>query len=153
MESTLTAQEEATESMDKVELAITKSPPVDIPTEHLFTPGLYARTIRIKAGTLFTSMAHKTEHPFVISQGVIMVRSHVEGDNIYEAPHIGVTMPGTRRVLFAETNVVWTTFHATKETDVEKICLEILDHRENPLLKDKPELVPGWRESLPHKKS
>lgn len=108
-------------------------PPVEMPVTHRFTPGMYIREIFIPAGTLLTSAIHRTQHPFVISQGRIAVISENEGTVIYEAPHTGITMPGTRRVLHAETDTIWTTFHITDETDVEKICDEILEPHINPL--------------------
>lgn len=132
-------------SLDELEAAIASCPQADLPVCHRFTPGLYIREIRIPAGTLLTSAMHRTEHPFVLSMGTIRVYSENEGPVIYSAPHTGITKPGTRRALFAETDCVWTTFHATEETDVEKICETILDPQSNPLL---PGLIPGWRNSI-----
>ena len=99
---------------------------------------------------MLTSMVHKTEHPFVISDGVIKVTSDNEGSVIYEAPYTGITKPNTRRALHALTDVVWTTFHATTETDVEKICDEILEPLNNNQLElASQQVLPQYRESLP----
>lgn len=116
---------------------------VEMPVKHRFTPGIYSREIHIPAGTMLTSAIHRTEHPFVISKGRIAVISENEGRVIYEAPHHGVTKPGTRRLLHAETDTVWTTFHATEETDVQKICDTILEPYDNTLLP--PGFTPDFR--------
>ena len=83
---------------------------------------------------MLTSMTHKTQHPFVISQGSVKVTSDNEGSIIYEAPYTGVTEPNTRRALHALTDVVWTTFHVTNETDVAKIAEEILEPKDMSLI-------------------
>ena len=130
--------------IDDLEAAMVSSdlPRVDCPIVHRFTPGLYIREIHIPAGTLLTSMEHLTEHPFVISKGRIRVTSPTEGSVTYQAPHCGITKPGTRRALFAEEDTIWTTFHATTETDVEKIGQAILAPYTGPAL-------PAWRDSIP----
>ena len=38
----------------------------DFPTFHRFTPGLYSRTVLLRAGESAVSRVHKTEHQFVL---------------------------------------------------------------------------------------
>ena len=92
---------------------------------HRFTPGMYIREILIKAGTLLTSMTHKTEHPFVISYGIIKVEDEDGTVHEYQAPYTGITTPGRRRILYAVTDTIWTTFHATEETDLDVLCADV----------------------------
>jgi len=134
-------------TIDELEAAMLASgaPRVHLEVTHRFTPGLYIREILIPAGTLLTSMEHLTEHPFVISKGVIEVTDSHGTSVTLSAPHTGITQPGTRRALHALEDTIWTTFHVTTETDVEKIGQTIVRHH-NPLA---PELIPGWRDSLP----
>jgi hypothetical protein len=131
-----------------VELMENGAAPADIRSTHDFTPGLYIRGCRIPAGTLLVSEIHKTEHPFVITEGVVRVWTEDEGTKVLKAPYHGITKPGTRRVLYTETETFWTTYHPTNETDVEKIGAQILDRRENPLLGDHP-LLHQWLTQLP----
>lgn len=133
-------------AIDQLEASLAGLPAAVMPVTHRFTPGLYIREIFIPKDTLLTSMEHKTEHPFVISKGRIGVRSGTE-ETIYEAPYTGITKPGTRRVLYAFEDTIWTTFHPTKETDVEKIAAEILEPHANPLLPDG--VGNQWRNELP----
>jgi hypothetical protein len=138
-----------TPSIDQLEKTLVEDyPRAECPVIHRFTPGLYIREIHVPAGTLATSMEHLTEHPFVVSKGRIRVISETEGTVIYEAPHTGITPAGTRRVVYAETDVIWTTFHATTETDVDKIGAAILAPHENPLLPT--EARNQWKLESPH---
>lgn len=124
------------ELVDACERVMAENPTLfDPPLTHRFTPGLYVREIFIPAGTLLTSKIHKTEHPFVISQGVISVWSEDRGVEHLYAPHTGITKPGTRRVLYAHTDTVWTTFHPSEETDVGTLEAQLIEPRNprNPL--------------------
>ena len=116
--------------LDDLETAMVKMPQVECKVVDRFTDGLYIREIHIPKDTMMTSMVHKTEHPFVISKGSIMVTSDNEGRVVYEAPYTGITKPNTRRALKALTDVIWTTFHVTEETDVEKIAEQILEPKD-----------------------
>lgn len=113
--------------LDEVEAQMLQGNVVDIPVGHLFTPGMYSRTMFAKAGTVITSMIHKTEHPFVLAAG--RLRIFIEGEGVVElsAPYLGVTKPGTRRLAYVVEDVIWTTFHATQETDLEKIEAELIE--------------------------
>ena len=106
----------------------------EFPVEHVFTPGLYSRIITMPAGSWLTTRIHKTEHPFVVARGRCTV--YVDGKEtvVLEAPHMGITMPGTRRLIEIHEETVWITFHPTTETDLMKIDEELLVQYENPLL-------------------
>lgn len=134
-------------NIHEMEAAMLSLPSAECPVLHHFTPGLYIRTIKMKAGTLVTSMKHRTEHPFMITKGKVEVVSEIEGAVIYEAPYMGITKPGTKRAIHVLEDTVWTTFHPTNETDVEKIADEILEPSDNPLIEDRdaPE-VNRWRD-------
>ena len=112
--------------------------PVECPLDHKFTPGLYVRTIFVRAGTLVATKIHKTEHPFVISKGAIAVFcSDDEGERFetHEAPYVGITKPNTRRIIFHIEDTVLSTFHTISEEeagDVEAIEARIIERRELP---------------------
>jgi hypothetical protein len=111
--------------VDKVEEGVSRLAEVDAPVTHRFTPGLYIREIFIPANTLLTSRIHLTEHPFVVSAGDISVWTKEGGTMRLRAPYCGITRPGTRRILFAHEDTIWTTFHPTTETDPEKIVEQV----------------------------
>ena len=108
-------------ALEPLRVALLSLPQVGCPLVHRFTPGLYIREIFMPKGTLVVSKIHKTEHPFVVSKGRVSVWTADAGVVHLQAPHCGITKPGTRRLLYMHEDVVWTTFHPTQETDVEKI--------------------------------
>jgi len=132
------------------------------PLKHVFTPGLYTRTIFMRPGIAILSKIHKTEHPFIISQGAVEVYECINGQLVYAetltAPYMGVTKPGTQRALrvVSEVPCVWSTTHVMLEsdfesietdeaTDIERIIIEritarIIEPHVNPLLQS-PELL------------
>ena len=118
------------ELIDDLELAMAKLPLLDLEVVNRFTDGMYIRELHIPAGTMVTTMTHKTQHPFVVSKGKILVTSDTEGSVTIEAPHTGITEPNTRRAAHALTDTIWTTFHVTNETDVAKIGEEILEPKD-----------------------
>ena len=123
------------QKIDEVEAAIASGlDRVEMPVRHIFTPGMYAREIFMPAGTLLTSKIHKTEHPYVVSQGIAHVFIEGVGWQRIAAPHTGITKPMTRRVLLIESDCIWTTFHATDKTSVEEIEKEIIVPRNEHLL-------------------
>jgi hypothetical protein len=97
------------------------APMVELPTTHRFTPGLYIREVTLKAGVIYTTRTHKTEHPFVISSGRVTVFHEDGSRRELRAPHTGITPVGARRVILTLEDTVWTTFHPTQETNLDKL--------------------------------
>jgi len=94
-------------------------------TDH-FADGLYARELFIPAGVCLVGALHKTNHIFTVSQGECYAVTH-EGKEHIVAPYTGQTRPGMKRVIYALTDTVWTTYHPTDETNPEKIAAQILE--------------------------
>lgn len=137
--------------IDRLEVAMAQRPPADLPTHHVFTKaapggGLYTRVIYMPAGSRLTSKIHKTEHPFFILQGRVTVFDDDNGTLELCAPHVGVTKPGTRRVIVVHEDTVWATCHPTEETDLDKIEEQIIERRVDHL---PPALVRNSRGQVP----
>jgi mannose-6-phosphate isomerase-like protein (cupin superfamily) len=106
--------------VDWMQYHLGKQPQVEMPLTHRFTPGLYVREIFMPKGTVVISRVHKTEHPYAVLQGRASV--WVDGGIVEcRAGDIGVTKPGTRRVLLILEDCRWATFHPTGETDLKKL--------------------------------
>lgn len=90
---------------------------VDMPVKHTFTPNLYSREIFMPAGVVLTSKVHKTEHPFIVLSGRVLVRMPDGNTEAFETGHHGITKPGTRRVLFIEEDCRWITFHTLSKKE------------------------------------
>jgi hypothetical protein len=113
------------DKIDALETLMLREPQVEIEPVHHFANGLYAREITIKAGTLLTGKIHRTEHLSIVSKGRIIVWTE-DGMREVAAPFTMVSRPGTKRVGYALEDTVWTTIHATTETDIEKLELELI---------------------------
>lgn len=101
------------DKIDELELAMQGGEPVDCPLVHRFLPGMYLREIFMPAGIFVTSCIHNTNHPFFVMKGKVSVYSDNDGEQLIEAPYVGATTPGTRRVLFIHEDTTWVTAHPT----------------------------------------
>lgn len=95
-------------------------PQIDCALQHHFAPGSYAREILLPADSYVIGKIHRHAHINVISQGECYVLTE-EGIKHLMAPLTFISLPETKRVVYAVTDVVWTTVHATNETDLAKI--------------------------------
>lgn len=89
----------------------------ELPVRHLFAKGLYARELTIPAGMVAAGRVHCEQHLFIISKGELSILMD-DGPVRVSAPYVLVTEPGTKRVVFAHSECVVTTVHATPLTDV-----------------------------------
>ena len=97
----------------------------ELPVRHLFAKGLYARELTIPAGMVASGKVHCQEHLFIVSKGELSVLTE-SGPQRVKAPHILVTQPGTKRVVYAHEETVVTTVHATTETDVRALEADLV---------------------------
>lgn len=104
---------------------------IKIEPRHIFTQGIYAREITIPEGSTVVGEKHKTTHINILSKGKISVLTE-RGIETLEAPYTFVAPPGTKRVGFAHTEVVWTTFHATEETNIAKLEQQLIEKTYTP---------------------
>lgn len=135
MEAHLAKPDSINDSINELEKFMLDN--MEVTTEklrHIFTPGLYAREFTAAPNTLWISREHRTEHIFIVSSGSVTV--WIDGvEQFIEAPHIGITKPGTRRTLLVgEDGLIWTTFHANPENKNENEIVEwITEEHNNPL--------------------
>jgi len=103
-----------------IEKELKKLPQIEIPTRHLFCDGIYAREITVPEGALITGVIHKHPQINILSKGIIRVSI---GEEIREiaASYTVVSPPGIKRIGYAVTECIWTTFVHTFLTDVDKI--------------------------------
>lgn len=84
----------------------------NVTIQNIFTPGVYMRQMFVPAGNILTGMIHKTEHPFIMSLGVIQLFTEEEPNGVQViAPYTGITTPGTRRCIYALEDTIWTEIH------------------------------------------
>ena len=95
------------------------------PVKHTFADGCYIREIFNPAGLLIVTAIHKKKHPFFLMKGEMSILTE-EGIQHIKAPHHGVTLPGTKRIIYAHTDCVFITVHATNKIDIEEIEKEVI---------------------------
>lgn len=113
---------EAQQEIDTLEGQMLNSglPMVNLPLTHRFVPGLYVREILMPAGTLCTSQTHNTEHVYMVLSG--RARVYIPGSvGVVELAdgHVGVTQPGTRRLLYIVEECRWATCHPLSAEEEE----------------------------------
>ena len=123
-------------TIDLLEAQMKKMVPLDQPLEHLFVPGLYVRKILNPKGSLIVTKVHKTEHVFTILYGTLAIYEEGKPMKVLSGPHIGVTKPGTRRLIYAYEDTVFVTYHPNPEnhTDLDVLESIIIEPHENPWL-------------------
>lgn len=120
-------QQQADSRVDAVHRYCATLPAAEMPVTNRWTPGMYAREIYMPKGSLVVSKIHKTEHPFVVLTGKAAVWDARHGVQQLSAGHVGITTPGTRRVLFIHEDCRWITFHATDKLSVEEVESDIIE--------------------------
>ncbi len=92
------------------------------PLKHTFTDGIYVREIFIPAGAAVVGKIHKHRHPNFLMSGTVRLITE-DGYEEITGPKSIVSKEGTKRVLFAMTDLVWITVHhnPTNTEDLQKI--------------------------------
>jgi len=143
------------EELDLFQVALTQFEPVDCPLKHVFLKGVYVRQIFMPARTVnsigeevetvIISKVHKTQHPFIVTEGTVAVYNKADDFlGLIEAPYIDMTPAGTRRVLHIVEDCRWATIHllpyitgeennwskAKKEALLMRIEQDLIEERE-----------------------
>ena len=100
------------------------------PLVHNFADGMYIRQITMPAGQIIVSKTHGQTHPYFILEGDVSVLTE-DGVKRFKAPYSGITVEGTKRVLYTHEDTVWTTVQRTNETDLDKIEKELIIKEED----------------------
>ena len=104
----------------QAEAFMKQQPQLKLETNHYFSKGVYAREIKIPAGTILTGEIHKFENLNILSKGSMQVLTE-DGIKEVEAPFTVVSPAGTKRIAYTLTDCVWTTIHGTDEKDLDRI--------------------------------
>ena len=111
---------------------------------HHFSPGIYAREMRIPKGTILTGKIHKTEHLCILN-GDIEIASQ-DGKGRFTGYLTFLSKPGVKRIGYAHEDTVFTTIHAIEGTDIptleEALAVDTFEQYEQFLLEStKQELL------------
>lgn len=109
------------------EQAMAEMPQLEIPTDHKFSVGVYARTVYMPSGAFVIGKLHATEHLNIISAGRCTVWTEQSGFADYEGPVTFNSVAGTKKYLFVHENTAWTTIHVTETRDIDELEKEIIN--------------------------
>lgn len=118
--------------VERLESAMFELPQAEIPTQHAFGPGFYARTITIPADTVLVGKVHATEHIFMVTRGDITLTTD-EGVMRVQAPYQAICRPGMKRAGHAHTETVCVNIHITEETDLAKLESALIEDEQSLL--------------------
>lgn len=93
--------------------------------KHHFAPGMYAREMFMPKGALIVGKIHKHEHLTTLAYGKCEVATDQQ-IVVLEGPLTFSSPVGVKRVIYAHTDLLWTTYHATHETDLAAIEKELI---------------------------
>lgn len=108
------------QKVERAEKILEQLPQVECAVSHHFAPGVYARELRIPAGTIATGAVHKTEHLSILVGHCMLTTD--EGPREFSGHNTFVSKPGAKRMIVAISDVVMTTIHPTEEKDLDKLC-------------------------------
>ncbi len=86
--------------------------------DHMFSDGVYARTIHMLKGSIIVGRQHKTKHLNIITKGKANVDMG-NGLELVEAPCMFESDAGVQKILYIFEDMDWTTIHPTDETDLD----------------------------------
>lgn len=98
------------ESMLKEQEGAYEGDSAHCPLEHSFSDGIYVRKITIPKGEVIVGKIHKHDHPNFLMEGEVVVMTE-QGKETIKAPCSMISKAGTKRVLYAKTELVWVTVH------------------------------------------
>jgi len=110
----------------RLEDAIRVMPQVELPTEHYFADGMYARVLPRPKGTVLVGKVHKREHFYICTKGKVQVFMDNEVKTL-EAGAVVVSKPGTKRAVFALEDSICMTVHRTKKRNVANIEKQLIE--------------------------
>ena len=106
----------------RLESQLLKLPQVEMPVDHAFCNGLYARTMHIPAGTVLTGAIHREESFFLVRKGELIVSTD-SGAKTLGPGDMSVSKIGTKRAGITLTDVEVTTFHANPSNEQDPQAL------------------------------
>ena len=97
------------------------------PVTHTFADGMYVREIFIPAGMFVVGKIHKHSHPNFLLKGIVRVVTEFGSEQLIGPVSI-ISKAGTKRALYAITDLVWITVHLnpTNTEDLGELEEEII---------------------------
>ena len=115
------------QKVDALQSELSKLPQYEPETKHYFHGGMYCREVFRHAGVLVVGAVHKKEHFYIIVSGTVAITDGEGNVQEVTGPHLFQSKPGTKRAVYAITDTLCMTFHATEATTVEEAETELVE--------------------------
>lgn len=107
-------------ALNEVQSRMLAMPQAEMETSHHFINGVYARTMRVKAGTVVIGKLHKGESLNIMVAGDMTLVTE-DGVKRIKSGHIETSQAGTKRFAIAHQDTTWTQIIKTELTDPDEI--------------------------------
>jgi hypothetical protein len=114
-------------SLKDLENEFLKHEQIEIPITHSFMGGVYIREIFIPKDTIVIGKRHRHETCNILLKGTLSI--YMGRDlpvKTITGPCIFSSGPGTKKMGYSQTDVVFANIHPTEDTDLEKIENEFI---------------------------
>lgn len=98
----------------------------EIPIFHHFANKVYAREMYLPAGVALVGKLHRYACINILAEGKVRVVTE-HGMMEYEAPYVFVSPAGTKRAMYAVTDVTWVTCHPAETEDLEELERDLIE--------------------------
>jgi hypothetical protein len=113
------------EAVRELESHLITLPQVDLGTTHVVHGGMYARTIRIPAGTVLTGALTNCDNICILCGDITVTTD--DGPQRLTGYHVIPAKAGAKRVGATHADTWWTTLHHTAMTDLADLENEMTD--------------------------
>ena len=128
--SGILANRSAKATVEALQAAMLELPQYEPPTEHVFHGGMYCRQVTIPAGCTIVGKKHKQDHLFMVVSGEVRIVDDGQAQTL-TAPAVLQSKTGVKRAIYAITDTVFLTVHATPAKDVEQAEQMLVEPDEN----------------------
>ena len=87
--------------------------------------GYYVREVFNPKGEFIITKIHKEPNVFFLLSGSMSIMSE-KGEEIIQAPHYGITLAGSKRVIYTHADCVFVTVHRSDAVDIESAEKQII---------------------------
>lgn len=115
------------QKVESLQQELMKLPQYEPETKHYFHGGMYCREVFRHAGVLVVGAVHKKEHFYLIVSGTVQITDGEGNAQEVTGPHLFHSKPGTKRAVYAVTDTLCMTFHATEVKTVEEAETELVE--------------------------
>ena len=128
--------------VNALQAELSKLPQYEPTTENHFHGGMYCREVFRHAGVLVVGKVHKKEHFYMIAQGTVLITTD-DGAKRVTGPALLMSMPGTKRAVYAETDALCFTFHRTDAMTVENAEADLVEEDPDSMFEAGNKIKPG----------